>query len=215
MSTRRTLLAMLVAAGSCAVHAEPARIVCWTDDSGQRSCGDRVPPEYAKRERQVYGEDGRLIETLERQKTPDEIAEIERRAAEQEAARKRTQERAAYDRFLLATFSSVAELERTRDDRLQTLDGRLRLAEKSLADNEDGILQLQEQIAAAARDDKKVPARLTRQLGEFEATLENNRHVVEKLRAERDELRRKFARDIDRYRALKGEPLPLPGASGG
>lgn len=219
MSMRRVLLAVALAgaaAGPPALHAQaPERkIVCWTDENGHRACGDRVPPQYARQERQVYDKSGRVVETIERQKTPDEVAEAERRVAEQEAGRKRAQEQAAYDRFLLTSFASVAELERTRDERLSTLNGRLGLAEKSLADNEDGIRQLQEQIAAAEQQpEKKAPVRLTRELTEFERTLADNRRAVEKLKGERDQIVLKFASDIARYRELTEEPASRDAAA--
>lgn len=221
MSMRQVLLAVALAgaaASPLALHAQtPARkIVCWTDENGHRACGDRVPPQYARQERQVYDRSGRVVETIERQKTPDEIAEAERRAAEQEAGRKRAQEQAAYDRFLLTSFASVAELERTRDERLSTLNGRLGLAEKSLADNEEGIRQLQEQIAAAEQQpEKKVPQRLTRKLAEFERTLADNRRAVEKLKGERDQVVLKFATDIARYRELTEDQTPPDDAAEG
>ncbi|SFF51809.1 protein of unknown function [Fontimonas thermophila] len=205
MSMKRMRLAFLVAglAGlSPALDAQNAKIVCWTDANGHRACGDRVPPEYAKQERKVYDEAGRVVETIQRQKTPEEIAEAERRAAEQQASRKRAEEQAAYDRFLLSAFSSVADLEKMRDERIATLDARLQLAEKSLADNENAIRQLEAQIAAAEAEGQKAPARLRQQLAEFERTLADNRRAVEKLKHDRDQIVVKFAHDIARYREL-------------
>lgn len=221
MSMRQVLLAVALAgaaASPLALHAQASarKIVCWTDENGHRACGDRVPPQYARQERQVYDASGRIVETIERQRTPNEIAEAERRAAEQEAGRKRAQEQAAYDRFLVTSFASVTELERTRDERLSTLNGRLGLAEKSLAENEKGIHQLQEQIAAAEQQpEKKVPQRLTRKLAEFERTLADNRRAVEKLKGERDQVVLKFATDIARYRELTAEPTPRDDAAEG
>jgi DNA repair exonuclease SbcCD ATPase subunit len=213
MATRSVwlMLGLAVAAGAPLQPLHASKIVCWTDQQGRRACGDRVPPQYAKQERQVYDEAGRLIETLPRQKTFEEAEDEQRRAAELEARRKRAQEQAAYDRFLLTTFTSVAELEKTRDTRLATLDGRLGLAEESLEQNEKGIEQLKAQIADAEVEGRKVPGRLARQLQEFEQNLESNRLAVAKLREERETIRSKFHDDIDRYRALTGkaEP-PLP-----
>lgn len=203
------LAALVAAAGTPAHVAVASEIVCWTDDQGRRACGDRVPPEYARRERQVYGQGGRLVETLPRQKSPEEIAEQERQAAAERAARDRAREQAAYDRFLLSTFGGVGDLIKAREERLKLLDTRLRLAEKSLADNEAGIAELESQIADAQKDEKDVPQRLTRQLKEFQGTLDNNRRAVDKLRTERAELVDKYERDIARYRELTAPP-PTP-----
>jgi hypothetical protein len=205
------MLGFAVVAAGAPLHA--AKIVCWTDEQGRRACGDRVPPQYARQERQVYDSSGRLIETRPRQKTFEEVEQEQRRAAELEARRKRAQEQAAYDSFLLTTFSSVVELETARDTRLATLDGRLRLAEASLQQNEKGIEQLRAQIAQAEAEGRAVPDRLTRQLREFEQNLESSRVAVLKLREERLAIRSKFDEDIERYRALTGTVEPvLPSA---
>lgn len=210
----RVVLAVVCLAASAASRA--GEIVCWTDNNGHRACGDRVPPEYAKRERQVYDPGGRVVETLPRQKTAEEIAEAERRAAEDKAARDLAVEQAAYDKFLLGTFSGVGELIKARDERLKLIDTRLKLAEKSLTENENGIAQLREQIADAeqdAKNEKKVPERLTKQLKEFERTLTGNRRAVDKLKKERAELVAKYDRDINRYRELTAPPpAPAPQA---
>jgi DNA repair exonuclease SbcCD ATPase subunit len=202
----------VVAAAAPLQPLHAAKIVCWTDENGRRACGDRVPPQYARQERQVYDSTGRLIETRPRQKTFEEVEEEQRRVAELEARRKRAQEQAAYDSFLLTTFSSVAELENTRDNRLATLEGRLRLAEESLEQNEKGIEQLKAQIADAEAAGRAAPVGLTRQLQEFEQNLENNRQAVAKLREERATIRGKFDDDIARYRVLSGQTVPSPAA---
>lgn len=197
---------------SVAAHA--GEIVCWTDEAGHRTCGDRVPPEYAKRERQVYDNTGRIVETLPRQKTQEELAEVARQAAEDKAERQRALEQASYDKFLLQTYAGAGDIIKARDERLQLLDTRLKLAEKSLTDNETGIQQLQEQIADAEKDEKKVPGRLTKQLKESQSTLAGNRRAVDKLKKERTELVAKYDSDLARYRQLTVPPAtPGPDAA--
>ncbi len=197
---------------SCAVVAlcvavcapASAGIQCWTDENGHRACGDHVPPQYAKKETRVYDEGGRVIEVRERQRTEAELAAERRRAEEAEAERKRAQEQAAYDQFLLTTFNNVGELEATRDERVATLDGRLALAEKSLADNVTGIRQLREQIAESEKTGQPAPERLRKKLANFEARLAQNQNAVDKLKQERVGIISRFERDIERYRSLTG-----------
>lgn len=211
MSVRRGLLTFGAAVAawlaSAATPVSAAGIVCWDEADGRRACGDRVPPEYVKQERQVYDSKGRLLRTLPRQRTPEEVAADAKLAAEQVARRKKLEEAAAYDRFLQSTFGSAEDLERTRDDRLATLDGRLSLAEKSLTGNQKGIAQLEEQIAEfqGKNPDKKVPVRLSKQLAEFTASLESNTRVVDELRGERKAIVDKFDYDIRRFRELTGD----------
>ncbi|HEY1077485.1 MAG TPA: hypothetical protein VGE51_12405 [Fontimonas sp.] len=217
MFVRRGLLAFgaMVATwlGTVSVAQAAGAIVCWDEADGRRACGDRVPPEFVKQERQVYDNKGQVVRTLPRQKTPDEVAEEARRAAELAAKRKKLEEAANHDRFLQSTYSSVKDLERTRNDNLATLDGRLRLAEKSLVDNQTGIAQLEQQVAdfTAKNPNKKVPFKLSRQLDEFKATLGNNTRAVEALKLERKAAVEKFDYDIRRFRELSENSMDPDG----
>lgn len=210
MSFRQLGMAVLLGGMPMLAVQAKGTIVCWTDEYGRRACGDRVPPEYSREERRVYDSTGRVIETLPRQKTPEEIEAEARRAAELEARRRRVAEQAAYDRFLLTTFTDVSALEQTRDSRLLTLDGRLELARDALRENRRGVEQLKAQIADLEAEGRAVPARLARELSAFEAAVEDSRRAVDKLRDERDAIRDKFDTDIARYRELKGlDAMPV------
>jgi hypothetical protein len=177
---------------------------CWTDDKGQRACGDRVPPQYAQRERQVFDANGRVVEVKPRQKTPEEVAELERQAKAAAEQRQRDEVQQSYDRFLLSTFNTPKELEKMRDDRIATIDGRLGLAEKSVADNEAALHKLRERAAAAEKDGKAVPERMAKQIRQFETTLRDNQAGIAQMRAERLQIDTKFAADLERLKILRG-----------
>lgn len=182
-------------------------IVCWTDDKGQRACGDRVPPEYARKERQVFNERGMVVDTKPREKTPEEIADAERKAQQEREAKRAAEAQAAYDRFLRQTYTSVAEIETARDSRLAALDARLQLAEKALSDSEAALTDLRSRSEEDAEDADK----LARQIRAFEASRDSNGNAVASLRKEREELAASYRRDIARYRELTGSaPAPQP-----
>lgn len=187
------------------VLAQPGgrKIQCWTDSQGQRACGDRVPPEYAQEERRIYGSDGRLLEIKERPRTPEELAEIERLKQAELEARREEGERRAYDQFLLSTFNGVRDLERMRNQRLATLDGRIGLARKAIADNQSTLRRLRDQAVRAEADNKKVPERVQRQIGEFEKTLADNLQAVERMEIERGQIEDRFATDVERLKYLR------------
>lgn len=197
---------------------EKRKLVCWTDEHGHRACGDSVPPQYAKSERQVLNERGLVIETRPREKTPEERASEEREAQAIAAEKKRLQEQAAYDRYLLQAYGDIADMERARDERLVTLDGRIRMAEQAVADNEKTLAELRKRVdaakaraaekqAAAPDEDEPAPkavnARLAQQVHDFENTLADNLRAVRSLKTERSNTEAKFAKDIERYRALR------------
>lgn len=199
MKTFRPLLLSLYLA---CLPAAAKSIVCWTDDKGQRACGDRVPPEYARKERQVLNERGMVVDTKPREKTAEEIAEAERLEREEREARRAAEAQAAYDRFLRQTYSDVGEIEAARNSRLAALDGRLQLAEKALADSEKALTDLR----ARQSNDAEESAQLGRQIKTFEETRASNQVAVERMRREREELIASYQRDMIRYQKLTAEP---------
>lgn len=186
------------------------KIQCWTDERGHRSCGDRVPPQYAKTEREIINERGVVVGTKSRQKTAEEIAEEERKAQAEAEAQKQAQAKVAYDRFLIDSYSSIKDLETARDLRLQMTDGRIQLAEKALADSQKTLKDLKDQVAAATAAKKEPDKKLLGQVRKFEKAVAENSESVTQLQRDREQTQIKFAQDIQRFRELKQLPAPSP-----
>jgi DNA repair exonuclease SbcCD ATPase subunit len=185
-------------------------IQCWTTKEGTRMCGDRVPPEYADQQRQVIDEQGRVIETKERARTPEERAAEEAEARRRAEAEEAEQRAAEYDRHLLQTYRSVRDLQTMRNERLELLAGRMRAAERSLADNEASLKDLRARAEAQESAGKPVADRLKEQIRQYERSLKENQSALERLGREREEVETRFNRDIQRFSELRGEPVPSP-----
>lgn len=195
---------------SMMVHAAQAaglkQIQCWTDDKGNRSCGDTVPPQYAKKEREFFNKQGMVVGKKSRELTPEEAAEEKRKADEAAAEFKRLQEQAAYDKFLTDTYGSTKELEAARLLREQTLDGRIVLAKKAIADNEKTLVDLHGRVASLSKVKKQPDKKLLDQLKKFETSLTDNKAAVGQLQQEKDKMVAKFNQDIARYKELRPGP---------
>ena len=175
----------------------------WVDDNGQVHYGDCIPPKYAKKERAEINERGVVVDVKAREKTADELAAQQAAEAAAAAEAERAAEQARYDRYLISSFNSVADLMALRDDRLSLLESRLTLARKSVADTEKsltGLIERRDKLQAAG---KPVPDRLNRQIGEFESSLVAGLRSVSGLEEEQVETRRKFTNDIERYIELR------------
>ena len=195
---------LLLAAGIAPAANE--RIQCWTDDKGQRMCGDRVPPEYADRERKILNEHGQVVDTKRGAPTAEEIADAERRKREAEAAAKR----AEYDRSLLDTYRSASDIQAMRDERLAFIDGRINAAKKSLEDNEQSLTDLRARAATQQKDKGKVDDRLAKQVKQFERSLERNQKSLAAMQKEREDTKSKFDYDLARFSELRGLPPAAP-----
>lgn len=197
------LAAALAAPGASAAEK---RFQCWTDNHGQRMCGDRVPPEYAGEKREVF-EDGRLVDTIRAAKTPEEIAAAEREKELAEQARKQ----AEYDRQLLETYRNAKDIEAMRDERVAMIDLRMQAARKNAADTDKSLESLRARADAQAREGKPVDAKLAKQIRDFERAQTNHVKALERYRKERDEITHRFNGDLVRYRQLRGSPELPPG----
>lgn len=193
------------------------RMVCWTDDAGRKACGDSVPAQYADRQRAVLDGSGRTIKVIPGAMTPEQRAEQEAKARELAALQQAEDQRAAYDRALLATYTRAEELAELRDDRLESLDIRIGLAEAGLKRDSVSLAELRSRLPAEGSSEKS-PPRLLNQIKAFEESVADSQRALGEMRRDRENLCSTFARDIQRFQELKTgtvtyqSPCPAPGS---
>jgi hypothetical protein len=183
-------------------------IVCWTDDHGQRACGDHVPPQYARKQRDIYNSRGVLVQTLKAEETPEQRADDERRQREAQQAQQQQQN----DNFMLQTYRNVGDLKAVRDNRLQTFDTRIDLAEKSVRDGAAGLKELQDRVDADSTAGKDANSELLGQIKSFESSQADNIRALAQLKQDREATANQFERDILRYQEMRGAATPTPAA---
>jgi len=164
-------------------------IVCWTDDHGQRACGDHVPPEYARKQRDLYNGRGVLVQTLKAEETPEQRAEDERQQREAQQAQLKAQQQQQNDTFMLQTYRNVDDLKAVRDNRLQTFDTRIDLAAGKDANPE-----------------------VLGQIKSFENSQADNIRALAQLKQDREATASQFEHDIQRYQGMRGVAAPTPAA---
>lgn len=183
----------------------PKRIVCWTDEQGQRACGDVVPPQIAEREQRILNERGVVVETRARQLTAEEQQALAEAEAASARAAEEAEKAAAYDRFLLQTYRDEAELREQGERRLTDLRGRRALAETSVTETRKSVEALEKRVAAMKYGERKVPPKLLEQLEQFRTAEREHRSALGALDRQLAELGARYERDIVRFRALKAE----------
>jgi hypothetical protein len=190
-------------AASGSTDNDKTGIVCWTDEQGERNCGDHVPPQYAKNAHEIYNKQGVEVKTTPREETPEEQAEREQRQQQAEQEQATAREQAAHDAYLLEGYRDVSDLEAERDGRLQFLDTRIQLAEKAVADSEAALAGLHARIDAARDKNEDPDPRLLQQVATFEASHTDNVNALERARQQREATAARFERDIKRYQVLR------------
>jgi hypothetical protein len=173
----------------------------WVDENGVVHYGDRLPPQYAKKESAILNKQGVEVGHTEAQRTPEQIAEDQKRA---DAVLRQKQ----HDAFLLTTYTSVKDIEALRDERLGQISGQRRAAELYVEGLHSRLNNLQSRARNFAPYSDKPDARrmpddlaedLVRTMNEMK--VQKNALVVKD--AEESALRAEFQADIERYRELR------------
>lgn len=181
-----------------------AAIKCWTNSEGFRECGDRVPPEYAQQGHQELNKSGLVVDQQERAMTREEVQRKAEEMTRLEEEKRKQQEQAKADNVLLATFTSVSEIELMRDERLQVIHASIALAEKQI----DTIQQdLDKRIQAAAQAERSGNApndALLKDIDSLERQVKDKQDYIDQREAEMEQTRAEYDAHIDRFRELKG-----------
>ncbi|HXG27765.1 MAG TPA: DUF4124 domain-containing protein [Nevskiales bacterium] len=193
----------------CLGSTVAAELYKWVDKDGVVRYGDRIPPEYAKQQREVLNKEGDTIKVLEHEKTAQERAEEARQAELQRQA----QEQAKRDMILLDMYGSEADLLKARDEQLSHMDGNIRIREISLQSAERDYTDRKQRADQLAQQGKPVPEDLQRQLQQLENSIASSKQALAKQQAERQALASRFERDILRWRELRAGVLPAPAGS--
>ncbi|MFI9651657.1 DUF4124 domain-containing protein [Guyparkeria halopsychrophila] len=159
----------------------------WINNDGNLQWSDTLPSGAAERGYQVIDpRTGEVIREITPRKTAEEKAReaAKKRAAEQAA--REAQAQAQQDRILLSLYSDEADLQQTRDQRLDRLDARI-------AQMEGSIERMQANIDAGHDD----PA--------YVRDLEQMKQAVIEMRAERTAVAKEFEADLERLRTLQSD----------
>jgi hypothetical protein len=187
-------------ATALAVAANAKTTFRWVDDQGVVHYGDRIPPQYATKERSVLNAQGVEVKHVDAQKT---AAQIEEDARKQQELFKRKQ----HDSFLITTYTSVKDIEALRDERLQQLYGQRMAAEQYIDTLHSRLRGLQARaMVFRPYNDRKGARRMPDDLAEdLVRTLNEMRSQTDALTLksrEEQSLRTNFQADIERYREL-------------
>lgn len=201
-----SLLASLLILGS-AGSAFGSKLYKWTDDQGRVHYSDRIPPEAAAREREIKSDRGLTMVRVEAAKTREQLA-AEQAEREREEARRRAEEEAARqqalaDRNLLLTFTSTAQIERARDERVALINGQITLTQSSMEKLQEQLQKTREQAANAERTGRGKPEELHKRVRDLERQLAEHAAFVQKREQERAAIIARFDADLARFKELK------------
>jgi hypothetical protein len=172
----------------------------WVDDKGVVHYGDRLPGHADDTENSVMNRQGVAIRHNEGPKTPEEMA-AERERQQQLVRQKQ------HDRFLMATYASVADIEQLRDERLTQIQGQRSAAEQYVETLFSRLSALQNRAMvfkpySASPSARRMPDDLAEDLVRTLNEMRVQRGALAAKDEEEALLRSQFEADIARYREL-------------
>ncbi len=187
--------------------ADAGSLYKWTDENGVVRYTDRMPQSASKRQQQTLNDQGIVINTKDAAKSPEELdafkkAEKERKPKLQ-AETKANEAQRKKDQALLLTFSSEAELELAKEERIEVLDSIIQLIYKSMAGTQKKLTEL-ENLADQnyLSKDLEVPGGLAQNIEVLNRkNLIRDNQLRQKL-TEKNLIESQFEVDLARYRAL-------------
>ncbi|MCZ6475591.1 MAG: DUF4124 domain-containing protein [Gammaproteobacteria bacterium] len=211
MMTKTQLI--LVALGSLLLGMTEAsaqqKLYRWVDNEGLVHYSDHVPPAFANQDLDILNDHGIAVEHLDRAASEEELAERARLAAVKEAEDEAAREQARVDNVLLATYLSVEDIVRLRDQRLELLEAQASVTEqylRNLTERLDELLQSAERYSPYNEDTNApaMPDNLALDISRTTASIELYEKSVRQSYSQQANLTETFAIDIQRFRELTG-----------
>lgn len=191
----------LVAVGALALFAAPAlgNMYKWVDEKGVTHYGDSIPPEYVRSGTTELNKQGRAVKRTAPALTPEQI-----RAQEEERNRRLEDEKAAReqkrkDDALLATYTSVKEIDQLRARNIAAVEGVVKGAQNRIAELKKRKAELEE----LEKGKKPLTAEMRREQKSIEQELPVQTGLMEQKSKELSGIQAKFDGERRRFEEIK------------
>ena len=178
----------------------------WIDEEGRVHLGHAVPPEYRSLGFERLAPDGRVLETVPPELTPEErAAERERRRLQAQLEAEQASQ-ATRDRLLLAAYRNEQDLIDTRNLRLDAMGQQRRALETS---HRLAVQRFEDLVARAAELDRQsqpILPSLQASINESRTEIRRLRRALDDVDARMVEVSERFELELERYRTLTRSP---------
>lgn len=193
-------LVLIVVVFSTAVEA---KLYKWVDDKGVTHYGEVIPPEYTNKSNVLLNDKGRLI------KRNEEINNTERRANEEDEAKKRIDNEAKLelsrkDKALLNTFSNEKEIDLARDRNLHQVESLISSIQSLQKSARESLKNYQLEAEEMKRAGRKLPVSLQADITEGENKLAKLQLNLVKAQEKAAAVKASYEADRMRFRELNG-----------
>lgn len=176
----------------------------WVDSQGKVHYGDTIPPEYAKQGSAEMTKSGRIIKETPPALTPEQIKARAEAEARDKEAKEKADEQKRRDKALLASYTTVDELDLAEKRNLEAIDLQIKSNELRIKSVQGRLDGLKKQRANFTARNRPVPPDLDADIKQTQTEIDHLNGNIADANREKAALRNRFAADRKRYMELKG-----------
>lgn len=195
---KKLFLSLVLLAGSVTA-VEAKKLYRWIDEDGSVYFSDQVPPDQVQHKRETLNEKARVLDIVEKAKTPEQLEQQKRLDSLRREQEKIIAKQAAYDKVLLATYRSLDDMKRAMDNKFAAIDVERKITEGNLKRAEQQLQQQQLQAAEYERNARKLPPKLLDDIAASKRQIEQTKQELERQGLNRVASEREFKSDMARF----------------
>ncbi len=198
------------------IHVHAGQLYRFPDENGVLTLSRSLPPEAAQKGYDIIDDKTmRLIERVAPAPTEDEIEalkaeqarEAERQrlqAIEAKEAEKARQKQRQYDRTLLLTYPTEADLIAARDRDIGYRQEQIDLLSEKLPTLQERLQTVQKEAAERELNGGKITPNMQKRLDAAQEEIQVRNQAIAKYQTEIEELKAQYQQDLERLRQLRG-----------
>jgi len=205
--TRLFLCIYLVAELSFCAHEIFAGTFRWVDDQGMVHYTDQVPPEESKRPHAKLNPEAQTIEMIEGQKTPEQFEQIKRLNQLRIEQQRILSQQKDSDLSLLRTYRSVEEMQMALQNKINTIDSTIKIAESNRQRQEENIRSQVKRAAEMEITGQPVPKNLRDNIESTRRQIATYQEKIRLFENSKLEIILSFNKGLERFQNLENLKL--------
>ena len=201
MTTSR-LLILVLAGFVISATATAQKLYKWVDEDGNVHYSDQVPPDQVEQAREELNTQGIVVERVERALTDEEKAALEAEKAAAEARARELEQRRAEDRKLLAIYASEADIHRSKEQQIESIDRSIEAAQAFIEGQSKSLASLLERAARQEDDGTEIGENLRKSIAMAQEQIRIQEEYIDAKEAERAATEKYYDAEIARYREI-------------
>jgi len=191
------LIFLLLSWAAISHGASGARLFRYINGEGVVVIDDKIPPAYVAQGYDILSSTGQLLDTVE--------PSVPQNAVEKALRKKVLAAREKEDRFILISYSSVAEIQAAMARKLDQLDREVKGINTNIKGSKRRIAFEQQRAANYQRGGRAVPKNVTETLFELELEVKKSESLLVLKEEEYEKMEERYQGYIERYRQLKAQ----------